>query len=96
MHLTQEHTPMPNATPGLRPTRNFLHLCEQSKSLLPGRRWALGHRGFRGLGQAAQTPEGTELEGLTNPVSVDNLFGVTTLWRFDNDGANLGSHLVWS
>lgn len=56
MHLTREHTPMPNATAGRKPARHFLHLCEQSKSLLPGGRWAAGRGVFRGLGQAARTP----------------------------------------
>ena len=67
MHLTQEHTPTPNATAGLRPTGNFLHLCEQRKSLLPARRWAQGRRGFRGPGRAAHAPEGTEPEDCANP-----------------------------
>lgn len=60
MHLTQDHTPMPNATAGLRPTGNFPRLVSEVRvcSLPEG-----------GL-EAAGVSEGTELEGLTNPSSV--------------------------
>lgn len=37
MHLTQEHTPMPNASAGPGPTGNLLPLWERRKSPLPAR-----------------------------------------------------------
>lgn len=76
MHLTQEHTPMPNATAGLRPTGNFLHLCERSKSA-PCQKVGQRPLGFLRAQLSCPDPQGTELGVLTNPVSMDHLPSVT-------------------
>lgn len=67
-----------------------------SKESAPWRKVGRRPRGFQRAGPSRPDPKGVELQGLTDPVSADNLVRVTTLWRFDNGGDHLGSHLTRS